>query len=237
VARLVWYRWLSRFLASSDNRLAWWLDLHRPAGLFQPFGETRPNRYPKLFDHLADALAGRPCLRLLSFGCSRGDEVFSLADRFPHATIRGIDIAATRIKASQRRWRLRGAPTQISFHHAASTADEPTAQYDAVCALAVFRHGRLMARPADCRPWLNFAAFDHAVQDLLRILKPGGLLAIRHANFRVSDSSIATQITPIWCPQPSPDDITSPIYGRDNRLIAEVIGDDGLYRKRDDQST
>ena len=64
--------------------------LRRPVpGRFQPYPHTLPDRYPWLFDFAAAALDDLPAPRLLSFGCSRGEEVLSLRRRFPDAAIKG----------------------------------------------------------------------------------------------------------------------------------------------------
>ena len=47
-------------------------------GEFQPYYYTRPDRYPWLFGFAAARIGARRDVRILSFGCSRGDEVFSL---------------------------------------------------------------------------------------------------------------------------------------------------------------
>ena len=95
--------------------------LRRPVeGRFQPYAYTLPDRYPWLFDFAAERLGRIAAPRLLSFGCSRGDEVFSLARRLPRATIKGIDIDLRNIAAC----RARLEPAQghrIAFEVASNT--------------------------------------------------------------------------------------------------------------------
>jgi len=62
----------------------------------------------------------------------------------------------------------------------------------------------------------------------LAILKPGGLLVIRHANFRFGDTSVAGLFECLR----GEAALGSPIYGRDDCLLPDVTGDDGIYRKR-----
>src|SRR5277367_5474893 len=67
--------------------------VRRPVpGEFQPYYFTLPDRYPWLFGFAATRIGSRPDLRILSFGCSRGEEVFSLRKYFPSAAVKGIDI-------------------------------------------------------------------------------------------------------------------------------------------------
>jgi hypothetical protein len=60
--------------------------LRRPLpGEYQTYSFTRPDRYPWLFEFASARLGSREKLQILSFGCSRGDEVFSLRRYFPTA--------------------------------------------------------------------------------------------------------------------------------------------------------
>src|SRR5665213_1447179 len=74
-------------------------------GRFQPYNHTLWDRYPWLFRFAAARLGDVKNLCILSFGCSRGEEVFSLRNYFPAATIKGIDIDPRNIACCQARAR------------------------------------------------------------------------------------------------------------------------------------
>jgi SAM-dependent methyltransferase len=155
---------------------------------FQPYPHTLPDRYPWLFDFAAAALNGVACPRLLSFGCSKGDEVFSLRRRLPEAVIRGVDIDAANIAACNARARLLG-DDRLSFAVASNTRAEPSDHYDAIFCLAVLCHGDLTVTGAQrSEPLLRFRDFERAVVDLARCLKPGGLLFLHTTSFRFCDT-------------------------------------------------
>lgn len=223
-----WVRFMVHVLRGGERRRSALLMRRRPQGLFQPYGTTQEDRYPELFQSIHQLLADTPQTRLLSFGCSTGEEVFSLARYFQQAHIRGVDIDAGRIGQCQARWRREGRECRLSFACAGDVAQEETASYDLVMAMAVFRHGALGARPADCSAWIHFDDFDRVLGDLARVLKPGGLLVIRHANFRFGDTGAAALFECLR----GEAALGSPIYGRDDRLLPGVPGDDGIYRKR-----
>ncbi|MWK55999.1 class I SAM-dependent methyltransferase [Metapseudomonas otitidis] len=223
-----WVRFMAQVLRGGERRRSALLMRRRPQGLFQPYGTTQEDRYPELFQSIRQVLADTPQTRLLSFGCSTGEEVFSLARYFQQAHIRGVDIDAGRIGQCQARWRREGRELRLSFACAGGVAQEETASYDLVMAMAVFRHGALGDRPADCSAWIRFTDFDRVLGDLARILKPGGLLVIRHANFRFGDTSVAGLFECLR----GEAALGSPIYGRDDCLLPDVTGDDGIYRKR-----
>lgn len=208
------------------KRLAWF----GGRAAFQPFNATRENRYPRIFAFLRDALAGRDGVHVLSFGCSTGEEAFSLRAWLPDAAIKGIDLNPANLAAA--RARLASAPdSAITFMLGDSAAEEGTGRYDAVLCLAVLRDGRLGGHPARCDHLIRFADFDRAIAEFARILKPGGFLAIRFANFRVLDSSVAGRFDRVLA---LPASRKTPIYGCDDRLVVGAEADDGIYRKRAD---
>ena len=190
--------------------------LRRPvAERFQPYPHTLPDRYPWLFDFAAAALAGVASPRLLSFGCSRGDEVFSLRRRLPDAVIKGLDIDPANIAAGL----ARATDDRLSFEAASNTRHEPSGHYDAVFCLAVLCHGDLtVTRAQRSEPLLYFGDFEHAVADLARCLKPGGLLFLHTTNFRFCETAVANGFDAVLWAQPeqlAPD----VLFDRDGRLM------------------
>ena len=193
--------------------------LRRPAPeRFQPYGHTLPDRYPWLFDFAAAELEGAPDPRLLSFGCSRGEEVFSLARRLPGAAIKGIDIDPRNIAAGQARTATL-QDRRISFEVASNTRREPTASFDAVFCLAVLCHGDLTVRGAQrSQPLLRFEDFERTVVDLARCLKPGGLLFLHTTNFRFCDTVLAEAFDVVL--EARPEDMAPDVlFDREGRLM------------------
>jgi SAM-dependent methyltransferase len=193
--------------------------LRRPLpGEYQPYSYTRPDRYPWLFEFAATRLAGRQPLSILSFGCSRGDEVFSLRRYFPTAALKGIDVNPRNIARCLAR--LQAAPCpNTTFAVGASTAGEATSSYDAIFCLAVLVNGDLSTSGAQrCDPVLEFERFDRQVADFARCLKPGGLLVLHTTNFRFCDTAVAGDFTVVLEAEPAelaPD----VLFDRNNRLM------------------
>lgn len=59
----------------------------RPDNLFQPYARTAFDRHPRIFSCVRDRVPDSDTTRILSFGCSTGEEVFSLRRYFPQAKI------------------------------------------------------------------------------------------------------------------------------------------------------
>lgn len=187
-ARFTWH-FVRDPIFRRDHRLAW----QHPKNLFQFRSITAPDRYPRVFAYLQNAItAARP--RLLSFGCATGEEVFSLRRYFPQATIKGIDINPGNIATCQARLAAR-PDAAIHFEHASSAAAEPPAAYDAVFALAVFQHPDLKLDPTvtTCLPRIRFSDYEHIVTGLAACVRPGGYLVLRHAMFRFTDTACSRE--------------------------------------------
>ncbi|MBF0334612.1 MAG: methyltransferase domain-containing protein [Alphaproteobacteria bacterium] len=223
-------RLLRQVLQGGDTRRSALLRLSRPRNLFQPFGTTAEHRYPGIFEMVRAQVGDGPERRVLSFGCATGEEVFSLRRHFARAEIEGVDISAARIAEARSRLARQGGDSGIRFAVAASAETMPANSFDAIFAMAVFRHGELGDdRPERCDHRLRFADFERTVTDLARCLKPGGLLAIRHANFRFRDTAVAAEFDTLMSRPARPE---TPVYGADDRLLPHHPDEPVVFRKR-----
>ena len=205
------------------------IQIFPPAGLFQPYVYTSNDRYPDIFEFLWEQIRDEPEIRILSFGCSTGEEVFSLRRYFSRAILIGIDINRFNIAVCRRRVR-RLKDEGIRFLLASSTAEEADASLDVILAMAVFRHGKLnlVPPPESCEREIRFAAFESAVTDFARCLKPGGFLVIHNAMFRFTDTAVSGLFLPIPLEGLL---IEAPLYDRDNRLLPDEHYPLVLFRK------
>ncbi|KQN21218.1 hypothetical protein ASE86_14685 [Sphingomonas sp. Leaf33] len=194
--------------------------LRAGSGLLQPAILTGMDRHPQLFALLQALLAGRTHPRLLSFGCSTGEEAFTLAHYFPHAAIDAIDANPACIAEARRAARSREhreVADRIRFL-CATSPDAGTDNYDAVLCLSVLRHGALdVERPERCTALMPFARFAETVAALDRCLRPGGVLLLWGCNFRFCDTTIAVGYHAVPSPAKRPQ--TGPFYGADDRLL------------------
>jgi SAM-dependent methyltransferase len=210
-------RWLRR-LADPELRQIERLRSNRAGELFQPFPTTSEDRYPELFDELARRLSTIERPRILSFGCADGSEVRSLRRVMPGADLIGIDINPRAIAAA--RAKLAETPDRmIRYECAADLSGEAAGSFDAVLALAVFRHGELERdQPDSCAATLAFSRFEDGVAMLDRVLRPGGILAIWNAHYRMRDTSLAGNYASESLAFTREDPLTL-LYGPDNRKI------------------
>lgn len=198
-------------------------------GAFQPYSHTLPDRYPWLFAFVRTALGAEARPRVLSFGCSGGDELVSLAAYLPQARLKGIDVNPENIDRCIRR-ALPGVELQV----AADTRGEPDGTFDAIFCLAVLCHGDLAVYDAtQADPLLHFADFERVVVDFARCLRPSGLLILHTTNFRFCDTACAGQFEVLL--RARLDDLApDAVFDRNNRRIEGERYRDVVFRKRAD---
>lgn len=199
--------------------------------VLQPYPTTFEDRYPAVFDALANHLVHIPEPLILSYGCSDGSEVRSLRRWFPHARIVGLDPNALMI-GKAREHLARHPDAGINYVEASSPSALGDMRFDAILAMAVFRHGELeRTLPASCATVLPFERFARAIDALDDRLKPGGWLTIWNAHFRFGDTRTAQNYDGHALDYSRGEPQTL-LYGPDNRRIDGADYADILFRKR-----
>lgn len=221
---------LLRLASDGEYRSLFFLRVRKPAGLFQLANDTYPDRFPALFQFARTVLGDAASLRLLSFGCSTGEEVFALRRYFPTAQLIGLDINAHNI--ARCRAKLSQTPdTAIVFAVASSAKNLRCESLDAIFCLSVLRSSALRSQER-CDRHIRFEQFDACVTEFARCLKPGGILFILNSNFRLCDAAAYRQFEVIARDDYEHPIDATPIFGPDNkRLPGEIYCEIG-FRKR-----
>ncbi len=203
-----------------------------PGQLLQPSMVTAPDRYPEFFAFVAGKLVEVEAPALLSFGCSSGEEVFSLRDVMPAAEILGIDINPLAIAACEARMAGLSPDPRIRIACQGSTAGIAAASFDAIFCMAVLRHGELQAlRPERCDGVLPFAQAERTATDLARCLKPGGYLVIWNCHFRFADMAPAADFEVVLLSKEGRY-ANQPLYRSDICLLTAATCCEAIFRKR-----
>jgi len=216
------------FLIDARHRSAWWTRLSAGDALHQDSTLTWPDRYPRLFGEAQRLLGAGGAHRLLSFGCSSGEEVLSLARYFPYAELVGAEINRAQLRAC----RALPADPRISFIHSSPARIAAAGPYDAIFCMAVFqrrpheieRRGR-----TDIGRLYPFARFDAEIAALVAQLRPGGLLIVDHSLFLVEHSTAAAWLEPVAGVGTAP--AKGPRFDPAGALIAPAPVIDRVFRK------
>lgn len=194
------------------------------SGVLQTETHTAVDRYPDLFQAAAAVarLELRPGpLKILSFGCSLGAELETLAGYFPKAQLFGCDINDAMIEAA--RARMGDRATVFKSSEDGIGRHGP---FDMVFALSVLcLYGRDERR---IKTMLPFAAFEGAVAQLDRALGDPGLLVLYNTSYKPRDSSILASYSPILHPALAENGFVHK-YDRSSVIAASRIDDQAGY--------
>ena len=210
----LWVRLLdfARTVATAEGRSSLWTRIAHGREVHQTTAYTCEDRYPELFDLAAELAPGAK--RVLSFGCSTGEELSALRARFPKARIVGAEINPRSRRIAAKRM-AKDHRTQVI--HPGSL----TGPFDIVFALAVLQRqpDRVIEMGIDdLSSHYPFQRFEEGVEQLVGLLAPGGLLCVMNTHYRIEDSPISKRLQPVAA---SPF-MKHPLFGRDGRRLPKA---------------
>ncbi|MBX2967382.1 MAG: methyltransferase domain-containing protein [Cyclobacteriaceae bacterium] len=179
---------------------------------------TSENRYPDLFECSKQATANFESdkIRILSFGCSTGEECFSLRQYFPLSHIIGADIDRANLEAANRK----NKDKQIDFIFSNETNIKNTGPYQAIFCLSVLCRWEDTKDLTNCEKVYPFSRFDKTLKMLSGHLVKGGILVIYNSNFRFEDSGLFSDFEVV--PTTHPDSGFVHKFDKDNNRVYET---------------
>lgn len=203
------------FFTSKNTRSVVFMKLFRNDRTHQTTSATAMDRYPEIFSVCRDRLQGKKDLRILSFGCATGEEVFTLRRYFPDATIVGAEINRNCLAVC----RSRNQDEKIHFIDSLPKNLEKFAPYDAIFCMAVFQRSPehvFYRRITDLKKIYPFEKFEKQINALHPMVKAGGLLVIQYSQYDFSDTAVSGGYTPIvGCNQ---NEYGPFVFGRDSKM-------------------
>lgn len=144
---------------------------------------TAANRYPELFAAVA-ALTSGSHPRVLSYGCSTGEECATLETRLDPKLLVGADINSANLKIARKKF----SSPRLLFVPSEESHLRRHAPFDIIFALSVLCRWEETQDVEDSSDIYPFEKFESAVELLNHLLTPGGLLVMYNSNFRFEDS-------------------------------------------------
>jgi hypothetical protein len=177
---------------------------------------TSTNRYPYLFKHLASyAHASSPDLKILSFGCSLGDELMDLYALFPRARLYGCDINPAVLAQARSRC---GSFAEVFFSSEAEIAARGPFHL-VLCLSVLCIHGQNAAQIGELLP---FSKFEDILLRIAGQCTPDGAIAVFNASYFPEETALARDFTPT--PTPGvPESSHIKRYDRRGRLAVEQV--------------
>lgn len=133
--------------------------------------------------------------KVLSFGCSTGDEVRSLL-RMGYGRVDGVEINEALLKEARERDPSKSDDSKTSFYFSNVCEIPAREQYDVIFAMAVLCRSPCKSPQTE----FPFADFDVAVRLLDERLRLGGFLVVVNSQYDVRDASIGYRYSAEDCP-------------------------------------
>lgn len=157
--------------------------VYTPPPAYNPWGsypeycqlshQTKKNRFPKIFESAREMVPNPR--RVLSFGCSTGEEAFTLAESFPDAEVVGVDLDYSSITTARRANKLKD---RVYFH----TDPGATGLYDLItCFMVLFA----LDQPVPRDRW------GDTVKTIDKHVAMGGVLMIYTSDYDFLTSPVA----------------------------------------------
>lgn len=153
---------------------------------------TGSNRYPEIFK-AATTLVNNATPKILSYGCSTGEECVSLKSHFPESLIIGADINLQNLKKARKNNSMEGIEYLVSSESKLISRG----LYDIIFAMSVLCRWEDTKNVDSIENIYPFNKFNESIKLLFSLLKPGGFLVVYNANFLVEDSEVASFLEPI----------------------------------------
>jgi 2-polyprenyl-3-methyl-5-hydroxy-6-metoxy-1,4-benzoquinol methylase len=178
---------------------------------------TASNRYPELFNEIKNLVQHQKNkLSMLSFGCSTGQECFSLRSYFPDATILGVDINRSNLRKANRQNRFEN----ISFLFSSSDIIRRNGKYDAIFCLSVLCRWEDTKDLNNCSHVYSFDKFSETISMLADQVKAGGLLVVYNSNFNFEDTNAFQNFSIIETPTVKDSGFVHRFDSKNNRIRA-----------------
>lgn len=223
-------KWKNRYLRRKKK-------LQRGAGVADNTIQLRTNtendRYPEIFT-TASRLASTHSsdFNVLSFGCSTGEEVLTLAEKYFVAPTRivGVDIDPYVIKEAQKKNTI---PDRVQFFQSNDKVLSDHSPYKVVFAMSVLCAWPDSKDLDDISAHLTFSDFERHLLNLDQHLTAGGYLVIYNASFCFTDSPISNAYDPILVPNHKESGFVKKFDKNNKSLGTDYCYQYAIFQKRE----
>lgn len=154
--------------------------------ILQDSNQTAPNRYPLIFGYFLDNHINDKKM-VLSFGCSVGDEVFSLDSYFKNSTIVGVDISDEMIEIASGRLKTYKSKNnnKICFYNS-QNLENSDQKFDVIFVMGVLCKWGITNSTENKTNISKIFPYDNyfkAIMQINSLLNKNGYLVIYNANY------------------------------------------------------
>lgn len=219
---------IKRLCFDKDYRYNSLLQLFNSKNIHQTTTLTFLNRYPVIFSACRKFFNGRQDLKILSYGCSTGEEVLTLRQYFPVAYIVGADIN----RRSLAKCGQLPVDDKITFVYSKISELQKVGPFDAVFCMAVFQRTPHAIEAKGIKSLKNiypFEKFERQVIELDKLIKPQGLLVIHYTQYSFLDTVVSSKYKILG--EYNQDDYQLPVFDKNSDIIINPKAQSSIYIK------
>ncbi len=216
-----------KYIFNSKYRYRKNLERNQKRNLHHSSEFTKYNRYPSIFKLVQTLYSNQESLKILSFGCSTGEEVKALRELyFPEATIVGTDINKKSLDKAIKSYRKEN----VYFIKSEQEEINKHGPYDIIFCMAVFQHRKNRdIATQNSEPHYPFLKFEGTIIQLDKLLNKGGAFIIEHTDYNFLETSISNKYTPV----PNQNFYRNrPLYNKNNERISEKSIPEKIFIKQ-----
>ncbi|PEQ95201.1 hypothetical protein CN481_04920 [Bacillus sp. AFS006103] len=205
-----------RFCTDSNFRSILILQLLNSKNVHQTTSYTQMDRYPAIFSSCREYLADKQDVKILSYGCSTGEEVLTLRRYFPTAHIVGAEIN----KHSLAICRKLPVDEKINFIHSTPNEIEKQGPFDAIFCMAVLQrkpHSIAEKGITSLKKIYPFEKFEQQIFELDGLLNPNGLLVIHYTQYSLQDTTAASKYVALG--SHNQNNYASPVFDKNSNIV------------------
>jgi hypothetical protein len=196
--------------------------------LHQISNATAMDRYPGIFAACRNYFGAKQDLKILSFGCSTGEEVLTLRRYFPSAFIVGAEINRHALSLC----RKHKVDDKVTFVYSNTLNIRKHGPYDAIFCMAVLQRSPNRVKNEGIRSLKEiypFEKFDRQLSEFDLCLSERGLLVLHHTQYMFDDSSVSGNYEPIESDGQEIDH--NPRFDRNSELLEEAASRANIFIK------
>ncbi|SEC08196.1 class I SAM-dependent methyltransferase [Paenibacillus sp. GP183] len=217
-----------RVCVDTDFRSILLLQLLNSKNVHQTTPLTYMDRYPTIFSACRDYFDGKQDLKILSYGCSTGEEVLTLRRYFPTAHIIGAEIN----KRSLAICRKLPVDEKITFLYSTISEIQKYGHFDAIFCMAVLQrkpHYIAAKGISSLKKIYPFEKFERQIIELDELINPQGLLVVHSTQYSLCDTNVASKYEALG--SHNQNDYLLPVFDKNSNLVKNPTSQNTIFIK------
>lgn len=215
-------------VCDKNYRAIMYMKVFKSTRLQQTTPYTGMDRYPIIFSGCRDYFDGHKNIKILSYGCSTGEEVLTLRQYFPNATIVGAEINPNSLEIC----RSHSVDDNIKFITSKPSEIKKYGPFDLVFCMAVLQRTPHLVTEKGIKSLKKiypFEKFEKQIAELDSYVKSEGLLVVHFSQYALTDTKVASNYEVFG--SYNQDDYTSAIFDKNSEMITKTVTRYSVFKK------